>query len=740
MAEAISQPFRGSRRLDSLSYLLVWIGAAGLLLVPEVPPRLVLAFCLLLAPSRFLSPSTQRSVAYRTAWRLVTAAFILLSLLDWYWGDRPFRRETLVVLICFLQAYRAYNSKEYRDYLQMAFLAMLMIIVSGSSTESVFFLVVLVPFVAVLVGFLLTMNLCRYYLPRAKAAGPIAAAISASVGYQVAVEDFNARAPGTSKRLWVCQAVAVFFLGAALFYVLPRDRVFSPSHFAGPAAIRGYSPAMSGLAVGVNLRHLSAIKSDPRPVLKVTFPAKVPPLETIYMRSASLERFSNLEWSSVQPSLRLGKSDADGVYWLQRVEVADRPLLIPHVVEFLNAPGQALVALSGLAALDQVEMGPYEPQIALVGRLTSLKRYRALSWGPNARRKTPPGPEDEFVLSEALKLPETLTSLETFQKAAEITYGCADNLERAKAVEQHLRSRYSYTLNIESLNGPVSGPNPIQRFLFDHPQGNCEVFASAMVVLCRNLQIPSRLAIGYHGGIPGDSPNSLIFRNQDAHAWVEVWSPQRGWATFDPTPPPPLEVYSGRFSFKKIMEWFGTITGRWNQLIVWYDGEAEARWMSYLWGPIDRWVTGSRPDPMFLDRLLPRVRENITRPQIVALLAGLIGLNLVAAAFYLQARRRWRDNFAPGAARHARNDPFLSFYCSAVSALRGKVKERQPAQTPSEFLEALARSRSLSPMALGLIVDLYHRGRFGSLSWDKRVAEQMRQLLRRLADSAKEQK
>jgi len=733
MADGISRPFHGSRHLDTLGYLLVWTGALGLLLVPDAPPQLILVFCLVIAPSRFLSPATHGSVAYRTVWRLITVAFIVLSLLDWYWSGRPLR-QTLVAQMLFFQIYKAYNSKGYWDYLEMALFTALMIVFSGLVTRSVFFLAVLVPFVGILVGFLRTLNLSRQYLSwRPGRAVRAALAKGGSVGYQVTIEKLDPRGLTAPAISWSLQTVAVLVVGIALFYFLPRERGFSPSHLTSDVTMRGRDIVVSGLSMGVNLRLLSAIKLDPRPVLRVTFPTRVPSPDTIYLRSGALERFSRLEWSPVQSPPRVGKPDADGTYWFQRVDVAERPLLIPHIVEFLDAPGQAPIALPGLVALDQVTLSPNERKIAVVGRLTSLRRYRAFSWGLTTSRQASSVSEDEYVLSEALKLPEDLSSLDIYQMATRITHRHADNLERAQAIEQYLRRRYGYTLNIEPLNGPADGPNPIEQFLFKHPQGNCEVFASAMVVLCRNLQIPSRLVIGYHGGIQGDSPKEIVFRNQDAHAWVEVWSPQRGWATFDPTPPVPLEVYSGRFSFKKLLECFGSATGQWNRLIVWYDRDAKEGWMASLWDPIERWLIKSHPNQALLDRLAPRLRENIARPQIIALLTGLVGLNIAVAVLYGQARRRWRESPRRAAGRH-RTDPWLHFYRSAVAVLRGKLARRLPAQTPGEFLEALAHARSLDPMILGPIVDLYHHGRFGDMPWNPEVARESDQLLRRLTE------
>jgi len=726
------------RRLDTLCYAVVWIGAMALFLVPDAAPQLVLAFCLIIAPSRFLG-GAQRVRGYRMAWRLITVAFILLSLLDWY-GERRSFWQTLVAQMCFLQAYKAYNVKNHSDYLFMVLLAAAMVILGGMASESVFFLLILIPFVAFSAAFLFSLNLCRQYLVRRRRpTGMAAARVSAALGYQVGFDQLDVRKVTPPRRSWVLQSLAVLLIGAGLFYLLPREHVFPPPYFSPGFNVSGRDPVRSGLAGGVDLRHLSAIKNDPTPVLKVIFPSQVPPLESIYLRSGSLEKFADLKWSSTPIWPRAPRPDDSGTYWFRHIDPADQHRLIPHRVEFLRGPSQP-VALPGLVAIAEVETRPPVYQVALAGQLNWVKRYTAFSWGVESPGSISSHAESEAPSTESLGLPREMSSLRIQRLAAEIAYGRSGNHNRARAIETYLRRRYGYTLDIERLNGPETGPTPLDRFLFDCRQGNCEVFASAMVVLCRNLGVPARLTIGYHGGIPGSSPREFVFRNQDAHAWVEAWSPEAGWKTFDPTPSPPLEVYSGRFSFKELMGWFNRATIHWRQLVISYDREAKATWMTYVWDPVAVWLFEPRPERGPFDRLIPRMRENLARPQVMALLGSLIAFNVAVAALYWRVRRRWQGRLAgrtPSASR--RGNPWFKFYRAVVAALDGKLKRRPPSQTPGEFLEALARSSLLDPLLIQPIVELYHQGRFGDRVWDKQAARQAELLLCRLVQSVRNQ-
>ena len=47
--------------------------------------------------------------------------------------------------------------------------------------------------------------------------------------------------------------------------------------------------------------------------------------------------------------------------------------------------------------------------------------------------------------------------------------------------------------------------------------------------------IPSRIVSGYYGGELNTVGDFYVFRQQDAHAWVEVWINGKGWTQIDPT-------------------------------------------------------------------------------------------------------------------------------------------------------------------------------------------------------------
>nr|WP_183653872.1 DUF3488 and transglutaminase-like domain-containing protein [Prauserella isguenensis] len=83
---------------------------------------------------------------------------------------------------------------------------------------------------------------------------------------------------------------------------------------------------------------------------------------------------------------------------------------------------------------------------------------------------------------------------------------------------------------------PASDPDALADFVLRGKRGFCEQYASAMAVMLRSLDVPSRVAVGFTRGTT-DGRGTRVLTSEDAHAWVEVYfGDDLGWVTFDPTP------------------------------------------------------------------------------------------------------------------------------------------------------------------------------------------------------------
>ena len=113
-----------------------------------------------------------------------------------------------------------------------------------------------------------------------------------------------------------------------------------------------------------------------------------------------------------------------------------------------------------------------------------------------------------------------------------ITSAATNDFDKAAAVENYLRTRFGYTLELPQ----TAVKDPIANFLFERKQGHCEYFASSMAVMLRSLGIPARVVNGFRSDEFNDLTGNYVVRAKNAHSWVEAYFPNYGWQTFDPTP------------------------------------------------------------------------------------------------------------------------------------------------------------------------------------------------------------
>jgi hypothetical protein len=108
-----------------------------------------------------------------------------------------------------------------------------------------------------------------------------------------------------------------------------------------------------------------------------------------------------------------------------------------------------------------------------------------------------------------------------------------DDFHVADAIQTYLDETGGFEYAVD-VRGLCSGGPVVECFL-QTKVGYCEHFATTMVMLLRELGIPSRLAMGY---LPGQRQvdGSWRVERSAAHAWVEVYFPAYGWVSFDPTP------------------------------------------------------------------------------------------------------------------------------------------------------------------------------------------------------------
>ena len=108
--------------------------------------------------------------------------------------------------------------------------------------------------------------------------------------------------------------------------------------------------------------------------------------------------------------------------------------------------------------------------------------------------------------------------------------------KKLTAVQQFFYGKFGYTTWLRKDKIPGTNETPLARFLLESRTGHCEYFATATVLLLRQLGIPARYAVGYYAHEGSD--RRYVVRERDAHAWCLAWnSSKQTWENFDTTPP-----------------------------------------------------------------------------------------------------------------------------------------------------------------------------------------------------------
>jgi protein-glutamine gamma-glutamyltransferase len=117
-----------------------------------------------------------------------------------------------------------------------------------------------------------------------------------------------------------------------------------------------------------------------------------------------------------------------------------------------------------------------------------------------------------------------------WELAQELKAGSADPYDFVEHVIARVQREARYT----ETPPPPGDLEPLDAFLFRDRAGYCQHFAGATALLLRMGGVPARVVAGFSPG--SKDGNDHIVRDLDAHSWVEVYFPQIGWVTFDPTP------------------------------------------------------------------------------------------------------------------------------------------------------------------------------------------------------------
>jgi transglutaminase-like putative cysteine protease len=520
-------------------------------------------------------------------------------------------------------------------------------------------------------------------------------------------------------------ALGAMMIGGALFFFFPR---FS----AGYLGRTSLQPTlMSGFSDDVELGQIGEIKKNSEVVMRVRTgkPVGYPGLR---WRGIALTTFDGKRWYF--PDREHFPVPAGLSGWINVQDKAgeqDRTatvlrytvLLQPIATDTIFAPANAVSVRGNLSGEgSNTDVGARHSYI-LRDRTGSLfnpfhnfstLRYEGYSLLPamnlaSLRLASADYPED--IRDTYLQLPPQLDP-RIPELARQITARSQTPFDRTIAVENYLRSRFTYTLNLTG----KPGVDPLAHFLFETRAGHCEYFASALAIMLRTLGIPTREVNGFLPGEYNDLGEDYIVRASDAHSWVEVYFPGSGWMTFDPTPPG-AESAGGFFTrFGQYMDWFEL---SWNEWVINYDFihqillAQNMQRSTRAWTEVARaWFQGEQEK----GRRWMRSWNGGLRlllPLAIVLFLMALRFDLVVAF----VRRLWLS-WQLRSPEVARSNPQLAsrLYSELLYLLERRGFARQPTQTPFEFAAAVSQPR-LAP-AVYEFTQHYTQARFGGAPCD----------------------
>lgn len=721
-------PFNQALRLSSV--LLAAAAFIGLGLGTDLPEWLQLLTGCSLIITLLRALGIDRLLLVLDHIRLSTMAWNVLTVIAFagFWADLLWVSADLlpagVHFLLILMVIKLFNLDQRRDYLHLYAISLMAILGSAASTTALWYLPVFLAYL--LMG---VWTLLLYQLTKESDAGPTPPTLSDKSALVL-----RGREQITPELFWLANGLAVgaLCLTVLIFFTIPRVSAGFGQKGSGEGL------RTSGFSETVDLGMIGPIKRDPGIVMRVELPDRTGvPMDRFYLRGMAYDRYDGKSWTTRLSHRRALAESPAGTFTVRPVSSrSPRPL------------GQIIRQTILLEALDTAVLfaAPYPESIS--GQFLAIQSDPTgaiyLPFSAPSRieytvysRPAPVAPADlqfqpaaytEIFSQHFLQLPESSERVGAL--AQEITRSKVSAYEKAQAIEAYLSRNYRYSLDIS----PGVQTRPLENFLFERKTGYCEHYATAMVVLLRNVGVPARLVTGFLATEWNEYGNYYLVRQRDAHAWVEVHLPNSGWVTMDPTPAVSEPVGDSQwFALSRVVD---TLRLRWNRFFVQYNAADQLAVVRGLkegttvvrdraWSSLSSLLV---PAGDFAGKLLSRVVEGNVRLMVGFLSFVALGLGLVIWLVQRKPWNRWRSS----GTSHGEHIVITQIYRNLLQQIAryGIVKAEHV--TPREFLLVVGNQWAAAGESVSTVTELYCRGRFGKAILTKQEIELAYQSLRQL--------
>jgi len=671
-------PSAVQRYFEVALYLLVVSGFATLVSTGGLDlPAVLLVGAAILFRGYLLA--TRHTLLIPEAWTTrLTLGYVAFYLADYFIFSGVFVTAT-VHLVLFVMVVRLFSSKRDRDYYFLAVIAFLMVLAAAVLTVDSSFLLAFAVF--------MLMGVVTCILMEMRHASAKATVRAGSSNDHWAEQQMAFSLAGASPAL----AFMILLAAGAIFFVLPRISNGYLSAFARSNEIS------TGFSDRVQLGQIGEIQQSNSLVMHIQIDGDRHGAYDLKWRGVTLNLFDGKTWFNphaqhIAPNLgggrfvlsragaQGGKLQPEGPLQLIHYQVLMEPLL--SNVFFLAPTPNLLQGNYRLVTMDNGDavfnLDPEHP----------INRYEATSDisqpGPNQLRTAPDAYPPDILLNY-LQLPRLDARVPPL--ARQISAAADNNYDKAVAIENYLRTKFGYTLQL-----PRTVPlDPIANFLFERKQGHCEYFASSMAVMLRTLGIPSRVVNGFRTGEFNDLTSQYLVRASSAHSWVEAYFPGYGWISFDPTPAAPAQTRTG---WDRSTLYLDAMASFWREWVVNYDAGhqynlgREATRNSVEW--LQRARNWARRKHEALLTAARRTQRTVSDSPARWSVAGVAIAGLLVLAG--NARRLWRAVRKRRLAARPEKSPSLAatiWYERMTRLLARRGWNKISAHTPKEFLTSI---------------------------------------------------
>jgi protein-glutamine gamma-glutamyltransferase len=334
-----------------------------------------------------------------------------------------------------------------------------------------------------------------------------------------------------------------------------------------------------------------------------------------------------------------------------------------------------------------------------------------------------------------------------FRDSVLASFSKAKNVEKVLVLEEYLASgrsnQYSLTPTVDFSDKDI---DPIEDFIANRREGHCQYFASALAILARTMNLPSRIVLGFHPAEYNEIGNFLAVRQRHAHAWVEVyfdrtefegsglelpeWIEGGAWVRFDPTPSGDGSNAGGTFrEGSDAGKAYESLEQLWQESFMSYDSTRQPaafnKLSSWTGGPVASMLISIEK---FYLRLQTRSLTSFSF-NAIDWISWQLGLAVVSLTGFVLLIVRYRSLYVKllGLAsidlfsrKQSTKVRLIPFFQRTVRALKRLGWERQPFQTPQEFstvvqpfLDQIAYSQATQPPQLRPLIEVYYNVRFG---------------------------